>query len=179
MPRSDVPIPEQLTDIWSARRAGRHTQGTAFGEGAVARVLSGYRYQGWLVRLLTLQRLLLVQSQPFFGSAGQLRNGDRVFVCSDPSCTAGAKRVLKVSSNAAQVCCGQPMDRAMYRAAEDHRLLGTLVGKTDLDVFVCIGCVGSVKHPNFVIDAADVDRGLKCPQCLQRLMVRFGTSRRS
>lgn len=106
-------------DIWSAQRAGRHTQGTAFGEGAVARVLSGYRYQGLVVRLLTLQRLLLVQSQPFFGSAGQLRNGDRVFVCSNPSCTAGAKRVLKVSSNATQVCCGQPMDRAMYRAAED------------------------------------------------------------
>ncbi|MFI1394064.1 hypothetical protein [Streptomyces sp. NPDC020681] len=138
----------------------------------MARVRSEERYPGLWVRLLMLRRLLLVQSQPWEGSAGLMKNGQRIFVCSDPACRAGAKRVRKVSSNADQWCCGRRMDRALYRSAEVSGRLGTLAGATNLDVFICVGCA------NFAIEAANVDPGRSCPACRRRLVVKFGTSRK-
>lgn len=145
----------------------------------MARVLSGYWFPGLWVRLLALQRLLLVQSESVFGSAGQLQNGAWVFVCSDPLCDAGTDRVRTVSSNATQMCCARPMDSAVYRQAEEVGQLGTLMGETNLDVFICIGCVASLHFPNFAIAAAAVNPGQPCPQCELQLLVKFGTSRKS
>ena len=69
------------------------------------------------------------------------------------------------------------MDQAVYREAEVVGQLGTLNGATNLNVFICIGCVGAVDRANFVMEAATVHPGQVCPQCHHPLVVKFGTSR--
>lgn len=93
----------------------------------------------------------------------------RLFICSNSGCPAGDHRVLTMSTNEVQWCCGQPMDSAVYEAAERPGQLGTLAGRTVLDVFVCIDC------RKRVTEAADVDPDHVCPDCRRPRMVRFGS----
>lgn len=135
------------------------------------RVPRGYRRSALRPRLVILLRLLLVQSEPHFGSAGQLGNGVRISVCWNPDCPAG--RIRTDTSSARKMCCGRVMDRAQYQPSPKAGELGKLVGTTDLNVFICVSCADSV------IEADRVDPDRKCPHCKLPRIVKFGTPRES